>query len=132
MRIPLFISGFLVPFMATAATGPEWVFREFINQWNAPENSMEGFLNNECRPAALDGIQVFAVQKGHGGTFNLHVYCRADHAADAAYRVSMPTVEMGKIDTLVQGLVSNPHLRVGPFHFGDDGQRDGILLIEKL
>jgi metallo-beta-lactamase class B len=113
---------------ADAATG-QWLFREFSNTWNAPGHGVEEFLNDECQPSSLEGIQLLAVQKDHGSPFNLHVYCRPDGSTTARYQVTMSVFPRGTVDDAARAVLGREHTRVGPFRFGDEGEGDGFLLI---
>jgi hypothetical protein len=111
-----------------------WLSKEFKDTWQVPGQGAEEFLNQDCRPSGLDGIQVFAVQKGHGSSYNLHLSCRQDKAATVHYTVRMIDVPRGKLDATFTPFLANPNVRIGPFFFGKvdapDGV-DGILVIEK-
>lgn len=117
--------------LAAQAATPEWLFKEFINSWNTPGQGFEEFLNSQCQPSGLDGIQVLAVQKGHGSAYNVHVFCRQDRSVAARYKVTMTTFAMGKVDDAIRVALANPNVRIGPFYFGKEGEPDGFLLIEK-
>jgi hypothetical protein len=80
----------LIFWLTTAAHGAEskWLAREFSKGWNLPGHGVEEFLNDECWPSRLDGIQLFAIQNGHGSTYNLHVYCRQDGNGAPMYRAT--------------------------------------------
>ena len=91
------------------------------------ENGSSVFLN----PATLDGIQTFAVQKGHGSEFHVHVYCRQDKARSATFRVSMVPVDRTNLEAVAQSWALRPRVRLGPFHFGSEGESDGLLVIER-
>jgi len=116
---------------AAFAAGSPWLAREFTDDWNAPGTGIEAFLNGECRPSGLDGIQTFAVQKGHGSEFHVHIYCRRDKAASATYHVSMVPVDRTNLDSVAQSWAIKPRVRLGPFHFGREGESDGLLVIER-
>ena len=121
--------------VATAAQAHgEWLIKEFKDNWNAPGQGAEEFLNEQCQPSGLDGIQVFAVQEGHGSTFNLHLSCRVDKRAKTHYSVKMIDVPRGKLESVFMPYLDKPNVRIGPFYFGKvdapDGT-DGIIIIEK-
>src|SRR5258706_8595973 len=118
--------------LATVAHGAagEWLAREFSKGWNLPGHGVEEYLNDECRPAGLNHIQMFAIQNGHGSPYNLHVYCRRDGSATARYKVTMAVFPKAKFSIPVTAALANPNILIGPFRFGDEG--DGILLIEKI
>jgi hypothetical protein len=117
-----------------AEANAEWLSKEFKDTWDVPGQGAEEFLNRDCQPSGLDGIQVFAVQKGHGSSYNLHLSCRQDKVATAHYTVRMIDVPRGKLDATFTPLLANSKVRIGPFFFGKvdapDGV-DGILVIEK-
>jgi hypothetical protein len=117
--------------LATGAAAPEWLSREYSKGWNLPGASAEQFLNDECRPSGFDGIQLLAVQKDHGSPYNLHVYCRKD-GATARYKVSMVTFARGKLGDGTKQIIGKPKVLMGPFYFGNEGEGDGILAVEKL
>lgn len=117
--------------LAAQAAAPEWLTKEFINSWNSPGQSLEEYLNNQCQPSGLDGIQLLTVQKGHDSAHNVHLYCRHDKSA-ARYQVTMSTFPFGQVDKAVQALLANPNVRIGPFYFGKQGEPDGFLLVEKI
>lgn len=117
--------------VAQAAT-PEWLTKEFINSWNSPGQGLEEYLNTQCQPSGLDGIQLLAVQKGHDSAHNVHLFCRQDKSATARYKVTMTTFAFGQVDKAVQALLANPNVRIGPFYFGKQGEEDGFLLVEKI
>jgi hypothetical protein len=114
------------------AAAPEWLEREFSNGWNVPGYSVEDFLNKECQPSALDGIQMFAIQTGHDNPWNLHVYCRHDRSNSTRYRVSMAEFPKAQFGPTVHLALDRPGVRIGPFRFGDSGKGDGLLLVEQL
>jgi hypothetical protein len=119
---------------AAAQARTEWLTKEFKDNWDAPGQGAEEFLNGQCQPSGFDGIQVFAVQKGHGSTFNLHLSCRVDKRSKTHYTVRMIDVPRGKLDSVFVPYLDNPNARIGPFYFGKvdapDGT-DGLILIEK-
>ena len=132
LRVAACILGIAAAAAAQAHAG--WLSKEFRDTWNAPGEGAEEFLNSQCQPSGLDGIQVFAVQKGHGSTFNLHLSCRVDRRTRTHYTVKMIDVPRGKLDSVFTPYLDNPNVRIGPFYFGKvdapDGT-DGIILIEK-
>ena len=107
-----------------------WLAHEFTNDWDSTDNGNEAFLNRECRPSGLDGLQTFAVQKGHDSEFHVHVYCRNDHAESVSYRVSMAAVDRTNLEAVAQSWAFKPGSRVAAFHFGRQGESDGLLIIE--
>jgi hypothetical protein len=113
------------------AATPTWLEREYSQGWNLPGNSAEEFLNEVCRPSGLDGIQLLAVQKDHGSPFNLHVYCRQDRSR-ARYRVSMISFPRGRLSEGTGQIIGKPNTLLGPFYFGNDGEGDGVLRVEKV
>jgi hypothetical protein len=132
MKTLKWAAGLMAVTLTSQAATPEWLFKEFVNSWNTPGQGLEEFLNIECRPAGLDGIQTLAVQKGHNSAYNVHVYCRRDGSAAARYRVTMTTFSFGQVDDAARTLLVNANVRIGPFYFGKDGEPDGFLLIEKI
>ena len=109
-----------------------WTSKAFEEAAGPPVQAIETFINSECRPSGLDGLQAFAIQSGHDQRFNLHLYCRKDGAAGARYKVSLVTFEKAKFSEPVARLVEQPNVRIGPFYFGKTGEGDGMLVIEKL
>ena len=119
---------------SAAQARAEWLSKEFKDNWNAPGQGAEEFLNEQCQPSGLDGIQVFAVQNGHGSTYNLHLSCRADKRAKTHYTVKMIDVPRGKLETIFMPYLDKPNVRIGPFYFGkvdSPDVADGIMIIEK-
>ena len=114
------------------AGAPEWLEQEFSTGWNVPGNSVEDFLNMECQPSALDGIQMFAIQTGHDSPWNLHVYCRHDRSGSVRYRVTMVEFPKAQFGAIVHQALDRTAVRIGPFRFGDRGQGDGLLLVEQI
>jgi hypothetical protein len=130
----LAVAGCVFGAAAAPAAQTEWLSREFTNTWNVPGKSAEEFLNNECRPSGLDGIQMYAVQGGHADDYHLHLYCRHDQSETARYKVTLPEFPRGKMDSVVLPLLNNPNVRIGPFYFGKadtPNPKDGLLMIEK-
>ena len=125
------LAGLMFLGSASHAQAPEWLFREFLDDWNAPGQGLEEFLNVTCQPSDLDGIQLIGVQKGHGEVLHLHVYCRHDKDASVHYKVSRPTEARGQVDANVQKYLGHAKVRIGPFWFGAENE-DGFFLIEKL
>jgi hypothetical protein len=125
-------AGLVAMVLASRAHATEWLFKEFLDKWNAPGQSVEEFINNDCQPAGLDGIQLIGIQKGHGEVLHLHVYCRHDRSTTARYQVTRPTEPRGMIDSNVKAYLSNPRVRIGPFWFGAEPGVDGFFLIEKV
>jgi len=126
--------------MATALLGivtavpahADWLMREFNDTWDAPGSGVQEFLNRDCRPSGLDGIQLIGVQSGHDDIYHVHVYCRHDNAAGVHYAVSLvPVTPRGAVDQTVRSVLDRPNVRLGPFYFGQHGKDDGFLLIEK-
>jgi hypothetical protein len=113
-----------------AQQSANWLTKEFSQSSLAIE-SVEKFLNEECRPSDLEGIQLLGVQNGHNSTFNLHVYCRHDDSKLPQYKVIMEPIPNRNPDAAVNKVIGNPNIRVGPFYFGLDGQPDAFVLIEK-
>jgi hypothetical protein len=109
----------------------EWLEREFSSGWQVPGRSVEDFLNKECQPSALDGIQMFAIQTGHDTPWNLHIYCRHDRSGSARYRVSMALFPKAQFGSTVHQALSAA-VRIGPFRFGNRGEGDGLLLVEQV
>jgi hypothetical protein len=120
------------PFLASTGQAAEWLAREFSKGWDVPGHSVADFLNKECMPSGLDGIQMFAVQTGHDSPYNLHIYCRKDGSAGVRYKVSMATFPRAQFAATVNEALARGNVRIGPFRFGDANQDDGLLLVEKL
>ena len=118
-----------------SAADKEWLSREFTDNWDVPGKSAEEFLNSECQPSGLDGIQMYAIQPGHDQAYHLHISCRHDASRTAHYKVTMVEAPKGKIGGAVQPLMSNPKVRIGPFFFGKTANvaepKDGMLVVEK-
>jgi hypothetical protein len=114
-----------------ASAAPEWLDKEFTNNWDAPDQGLESFLNQTCQPSGLDGIQMLAVQDGHGRPYHVHVYCRQDKAG-ARYRVSMPRAPTSELFAQMRAQAAQPDRRIGPFFLGNEGEPNGFLLIERL
>jgi len=131
MRPTILAMGLLGLAAATSAATPEWLEKEFTNSWDAPDQGLESFLNQTCQPSGLDGIQLLAVQDGHGRPYHVHVYCRADKAA-VRYRVTMPRAATGELFAAIRTQAAQPDKRVGPFFLGNEGELNGFLLIERL
>jgi hypothetical protein len=132
MRILTFAASILALAMSAQAATGNWLSREFSKGWNVPGHGVEEFLNDECRPGGLDGIQMFTIQNGHGSPYNLHVYCRHDNSRESHYRVTMAVFPKAKFASVVNAALENPNMRIGPFRFGDEGEGDGLLLVEKV
>ena len=115
-----------------SAGASEWLEREFSTGWKVPGHSVEDFLNKECQPSALDGIQMFAIQTGHDSPWNLHVYCRHDRSGSVRYRVTMVEFPKAQFGAIVHQALDRTAVRIGPFRFGDRGQGDGLLLVEQI
>ena len=123
---PLWFAPLLLAATVSISAPVLWLSREFVDSWDTPGASVEEFLNRDCKPSGLDGIQVFAVQKGHGSAFNLHLSCRRDGAVAVRYTVTMLKVTREHLDDRVTPLVSNPRVRIGPFFFGKVDASDGV------
>ncbi len=117
---------------AAQAASPPWLDREFTDSWDAPGKGLETFLNEECQPSGLDGIQLMAVQDGHGRPYHVHVYCRQDKSTSARYRVTMPKALKGGVLQTIRERAGEPNLRVGPFFLGNADEPNGVLMIERL
>jgi hypothetical protein len=124
--IPLAISGTV----SSGQRSSNWLTKEFSNSPVAVD-TVEKFINEECRPSGLDGIQILGVQNGHNSAFHLHVYCRKDNAKTGYFKVTMVPVPNRDPDAAVNGVLRNPNIRVGPFYFGNDGESDAFVLIEE-
>ena len=123
----------LIACLASAVPGisqkAAWIDKEFTAP-TPPVQSLEAFLNDTCQPSGLDGIQLLAVQKGHGDSFHLHVSCRQDKAASSRYQVTTPLVH-GDLSGSIKTVVDNPRMKLGPFFFGSDRSQDAFVLVEK-
>jgi hypothetical protein len=131
-RIGLGLTLFAITLVAEAHS--EWLSKEFRGNWNSPGQGAEEFLNTDCRPSGLDGIQMLGIQNGHQSPYNLHLSCRHDRNASVHYTVRMIDVPRGLVDAAVKPFLDNSNVRIGPFYFGKvDGPDgvDGFLLIEK-
>ncbi|HUO23408.1 MAG TPA: hypothetical protein VMU59_12895 [Caulobacteraceae bacterium] len=115
-----------------AQPAPAWVHKGFENPAGPDVQAAQDFLNTQCRPSGLDGLQAFAIQSGHDQAFNLHFYCRPDQSPTAQYKVTLLTFEKAKFSAPVAALLSNPNVRIGPFYFGNTGKGDGLVVIEKV
>ena len=132
MKKAMIAIGLLGVAMAAQAASPEWFDREFTNSWDAPGKGLEAYLNEECQPSTLDGIQLVAVQDGHGRPYHIHIYCRHDRSPTARYRVTMPKAPKAEVFKTIRARVSEPNVRIGPFFLGDEDEPNGVLLVEKL
>lgn len=127
---------FVVPVLLYAANASgqakgTWIDKEFTVTSDAPLDGVSSFLNDTCHTSGLDGIQLLAVQPGHGQPEHLHVYCRQDNASSARYKVTLPVIEKGKVFATVKEQVGKPNIRIGPFYFGTDMDHDSVVLLEK-
>jgi hypothetical protein len=114
-----------------AQQSANWLTKEFSDSILSLE-SVESFINNDCRPSGLDGIQLLGVQNGHNDAFHLHVYCRHDNAKPQQYKVMMEPIPNRNPDAAVNKVIGNPNVRVGPFYFGLGGRPDAFVLIERM
>lgn len=115
-----------------AATAMPWINREFGTAGSVPVNEVETFLNQDCKPLGFDGIQFLGIQSGHDSVLHVHVYCRRDGAAKARYKVDLATFPKGQFGPVIQAVLADPRARLGPFHFGEAGGNDGIIIVRKL
>jgi hypothetical protein len=120
-----------LPLLAAATTPGAWIDKEFMTPIAVSIPAIEAFINHDCGPAGLDGIQIFAVQSGHADNPHVHVYCRTDHSRRSHYAVTLPTFAKGAFDPVVLAATANGHTRVGPFVFGAPGSQDGLILISR-
>ena len=125
------VFGLAVAALASQALASGWLSKEFMDDWNTADQGVEHFLNVECRPSGLDGIQMIGIQKGHSEVLHLHIYCRPDGDRTVQYRVTRPTESKGKIDANVRSFLDKANVRIGPFWFGADENVDGFYLVEK-
>lgn len=109
---------------------PEWLAKEFSVE-PSQTRDVESFLNGTCRTSGLEGIQLVAVQSGHGQPMHLHVYCRHDNSESSHFTVSMIPIPDRNPDKAITPVLHNPNVRVGPFYFGNEGAPDGVLIVEK-
>ncbi|HUO23788.1 MAG TPA: hypothetical protein VMU59_14840 [Caulobacteraceae bacterium] len=108
-----------------------WILHEFIDPAGPPLAAAEAFINDQCGPSSLDGVQLLAVQPGHESNINLHIYCRVDHAPGVHYALSLQPMDKTKFDAGVLPVLDRPGVRIGPFYFGQNGKGDGFVLVEK-
>ena len=127
--IALFLVG-MNGILSTSQEKPEWLFKEF-SQDPVPVADAENFLNQTCQTSGMDGIQLLAVQPGHGETMHLHIYCRSDKAASGHYKVAMIPVSDRNPDKAIKPYLARRNVKVGPFYFGKGDEPDGVLIIEK-
>ena len=124
---PLFIYSANVGGQQTAT----WIQKEFSDPSGVPAQAVESYINDQCQPSGLDGIQLLAVQKGPGEAQHLHVYCRRDNASSTHYKVTLAAIKNRKVDGAVTPVLERTNVRIGPFFFGKEGEDDGFLLVEK-
>ena len=123
-----------LPFLASATAAhaqqkAEWIIKEFGKN-PIPVAEVESYLNESCQTSGLDGIQLLGVQNGHNQALHLHVYCRPDKAAKVQYKVLLVPIPDRNPDKAVTPFLGDPVVRVGPFYFGNDGEPDGVLIVQ--
>ncbi|MBC2666479.1 hypothetical protein H7F51_13205 [Novosphingobium flavum] len=115
----------------------QWYHKGFEDPAGPPPAAVEQWLNTTCQPKSLAGIQMFSIQSGHGGRWNLHVWCHVDKAAGSHYSVKLLSFGKAKFSAPVNDLVRNPKVRIGPFFLGNPAEGDkpagddGVLVIEQ-
>ncbi|RVU03220.1 hypothetical protein EOE18_16935 [Novosphingobium umbonatum] len=110
---------------------PKWEERAFEDVEGPQTQKMADYLNQECAPRDLSGIQMFAIQGGHNQRFNLHIYCRKDKAPKVHYSVELRRIGKGQFNQAAVPVLGDKSAKIGPFYFGNSGEQDGMLILRK-
>jgi hypothetical protein len=103
-----------------------WLVQMKTDQWNWAEN----WINSECRPSDLSGIDLVSIQKGNSSPYSFYVFCRNDNFPSAHYTLSM-TPSSDDVVEAMRVVLDNQNAKLGPFYFSSVGHGGAFWYVEK-
>jgi hypothetical protein len=111
----------------SGADAPEWMVQSKVDDWEWGTQ----WINSECRPRDLSGIELASLQKGNGQPYAFYVLCRKDSDTNARYGLRM-TPKSDDVIGSIRVVLGNSNAKLGPFYFSSDGHGGAFWYVEKV
>jgi hypothetical protein len=122
------ILGALALTAGVSAGAAEWIARIESDKWDW----IEKWINEECKPKDLQGIQLVSVQLGHKAPYRIAVFCRKD-GSSAKYKIGLITFN-GEPEMMSRSkaLLANQNVQLGPTYYDVGGSWASLWYVEKV
>ena len=107
----------------------EWKVSMKIDTWQWAAD----WINDECAPSDLSGIELMVLQKGNRSSYNFYVFCRVDNSQASKYELDMhPFEDNPTFLSAIDSILTNPNQKLGPEYYSANGYGGGVWYVKKV